>query len=525
MLLFNFFWIKIERNIMTIFLMTNKSIIMKVLKKILIVLILTVFTVTSCTEDLELVPVSQISTSSFWKSENDVAGALNGMYVRFRLTTENQYYWGEMRSGIMQQSIAGIVLSYQYLYKNTLNASAGVPGWGNIYTVVHDANIILENAPTIKFANEATKNNALAQAYAMRAFCYFVMVRTWGGVPLVTQSTNGVSESNQRPRATAAEIFAQIKKDIAEAEKLFSNNNYSTGRALWSKPALNAFKADVYLWTAKKLAGGNADLNTVLTTINEIEASDVTLLSNFSSIFDYNNKGNKEVIFAVRYADKESAMSLPFNSSFIHPQVAPALSQVDPATAIAISGADQAYSYLAVRDHVRNAFSIKDQRRNATIFDLEVYKPTYPNGVKSLVVTIQNKYQGVLISGGRRWFNDYVIYRYGDILLMKAEAKNALGQDPSIEINKVRKRAYGADFNQFAFVNGSKAANDTEILKEKLMETAFEGHYWYDLVRFGKVFDLVPELIGQTGKDHMQLFPIDQNILSKEPKVTQNPGW
>ena len=122
MLLFNFFWIKIERNIMTIFLMTNKSIIMKVLKKILIVLILTVFTVTSCTEDLELVPVSQISTSSFWKSENDVAGALNGMYVRFRLTTENQYYWGEMRSGIMQQSIAGIVLSYQYLYKNTLNA-------------------------------------------------------------------------------------------------------------------------------------------------------------------------------------------------------------------------------------------------------------------------------------------------------------------------------------------------------------------------------------------------------------------
>lgn len=510
---------------MTMFLTNNKSIIMKVLNKILIVLILTACTVTSCTEDLELVPVSQISTSSFWTNENDVAGALNGMYVRFRLTTENQYYWGEMRSGIMQQSIAGIVLSYQYLYKNTLNASAGVPGWGNLYTVVHDANIILENAPTIKFTNEATKNNALAQAYAMRAFCYFVMVRTWGGVPLVTQSTNGVSESNQRPRATAAEIFTQIKKDIAEAEKLFSNNNYPTGRAIWSKPALNALKADVYLWTAKKLAGGNPDLNTVLTAINEIETSDVTLLSNFGSIFSYNNKGNKEIIFAVRYADKESGMSLPFNASFIHPQTAPALSQLDPATATAISGADQAYSYLAVRDHVRNAFSIKDQRRNATIFDLEVYKPTYPNGVKSLVVTIQNKYQGVLISGGRRWFNDYVIYRYGDVLLMKAEAKNALGQDPSLEINKVRQRAYGADFNQFAFVNGSKAANDTEILKEKLLETAFEGHYWYDLVRFGKVFELVPELVGQTGKDHMLLFPIDQSILSKEPKVTQNPGW
>lgn len=498
---------------------------MKAINKILTVFILTVITVTSCTKDLELVPVSQISTSSFWTNENDVAGALNGMYVRFRLTTENQYYWGEMRSGIMQQSIAGIVLSYQYLYKNTLNSSSGVPGWGNIYTVVHDANIILENAPKIKFTNEATKNNALAQAYAMRAFCYFVMVRTWGGVPLVTQSTNGVSESNQRPRATTEEIFTQIKKDISEAEKLFSNNSFTTGRAVWSKPALNAFKADVYLWTAKKLGGGNADLNIVITAINEIETGDVTLLDNFSSIFAYNNKGNKEIIFAVRYEDKESNMSLPFNASFIHPQVAPALSQVDPATAIAISGADQAFSYLAIRDHVRDAFSEKDQRRNASIFDLFVYKPTFPNGVKSLVVTIQNKYQGVLISGGRRWFNDYVIYRYGDILLMKAEAKNALGQDPSVEINKVRKRAYGANSNDFIFTNGSKATNDTEILKEKLLETAFEGHYWYDLVRFGKVFDLVPELIGQASKGHMLLFPIDQNILSKEPKVTQNPGW
>lgn len=108
---------------------------------------------------------------------------------------------------------------------------------------------------------------------------------------------------------------------------------------------------------------------------------------------------------------------------------------------------------------------------------------------------------------------------------MKAEAKNALGQDPSSDINKVRQRAYGANYSQFVFVNGSKAQNDELILKERLLETAFEGHYWWDLLRFGKAFELVPSLQSQVGKDYLLLFPIAESTLSIEPKVKQNPGY
>ena len=131
----------------------------------------------------------------------------------------------------------------------------------------------------------------------------------------------------------------------------------------------------------------------------------------------------------------------------------------------------------------------------------------------------------MIISGQRWWYDDYVIYRYGDILLMKAEAKNALNQDPSVEINKVRQRAYGANYPQFIFVNGTKDQNDAAILKERLLETAFEGHYWWDLVRFGKAFELVPSLQNQAGKDYLLLFPIVESTLSIEPKVKQNPGY
>ena len=127
--------------------------------------------------------------------------------------------------------------------------------------------------------------------------------------------------------------------------------------------------------------------------------------------------------------------------------------------------------------------------------------------------------------GDRIFADDIILYRYADILLMKAEAKNALGQDPSAEINEVRKRAYKDKYEEHIYVNSTKEANDAAILKERLLELAFEGKRWWDLVRFDKAFDLVPSLREHKGEDYMMLFPIPLSRISVEPKVTQNPGW
>jgi starch-binding outer membrane protein, SusD/RagB family len=278
--------------------------IMKKLHKVLILLLIVLCSVTSCTEDLNLEPVSQISSASYWKTENDANGAVYGMYARFRPQTGNMFLWGELRSNDFGPSVGGEPINHGPLYRNDLNASSPLPTWLGLYTVIHDANLILKYVPSIPFSSEANKNNILAQAYAMRAFCYFVMARTWGGVPLVDTPTEGYSESSQRERASVQDIFAFIKKDLDAALSLFPNNNYQTGRFTWSKPAANAVKADVYLWTGKRLNGGNPDFTTALNALNEVETSDVTLLANFASVFDYGNKGNKEIIFAVRYKDQ-----------------------------------------------------------------------------------------------------------------------------------------------------------------------------------------------------------------------------
>ena len=131
-----------------------------------------------------------------------------------------------------------------------------------------------------------------------------------------------------------------------------------------------------------------------------------------------------------------------------------------------------------------------------------------------------------MVEAGVRYFKDDVIlYRYADVLLMKAEAKNALGQDPSAEINQVRQRAYGTAFAQHTFVSGSKEQNDDAILQERLLELAFEGKRWWDLVRFNKAFDLVPSLQNRKGQNHLLLFPISSYILSLEPQIQQNAGY
>src|SRR5690606_38914677 len=97
----------------------------------------------SCTKDLELDPVSQISNQSFWKSEGAVTGALNGMYVRLRSQAiGNLFAWGEMRSETMDRSLAGSAGLQVFYYNELDRANVGLAAgngmvnstWQGMYT-------------------------------------------------------------------------------------------------------------------------------------------------------------------------------------------------------------------------------------------------------------------------------------------------------------------------------------------------------------------------------------------------------
>lgn len=487
------------------------------MRKILGIYMASLLLLTSCEKSVDIEPTSVITAASFWKSADDAKGALIGLHDRFRNTAnEHLFVMGELRSDVMTSATAGTV-GFDKYYNHTLTIANPGPSWLTFYETINQANLILKYVPEITFPVEADKNRILAQAHTMRAFVYFSMVKTWGGVPIRTEPTESYDPATiQIARSSVEEVFTLIKSDLDKALQLYPDNTIPTGRALWSKPAANVLKGDVYLWTGKVLNGGVSDFNTALTALNEAKTGDATLLPNYSDVFAYDNKGNREILFAVRYDVIESA-----HNYFMYMYLNDGGLAVSPETREMIGtvgSGNTGNSIMQISKTVRDQFLPEDQRRLGTFY--EIY-----NTSNVFFSAITTKGRGVVDNGTRHFKNDIIIYRYAELLLMIAEAKNALDQDPSNEINEVRKRAFGDEYANNAFVSGSKEANDEAILKERLLELATEGKRWWDLIRFDKVFEKVPILQGRSSERHLLLFPIGNSIRSLEPLVDENPGW
>lgn len=474
--------------------------------------------VVSCSKTLDVDPTSVITTNSFWKTEDDARGALNGMYVDLRGVAEALFMTGDQRSEIYEGGVYGG--GTYVLFNNAMTPDVpGHPDWYGYYRVINSANLILKYVPGITFSNETEKNNILAQAYTMRAFIYFNMTKTWGDLVIRTEPTESASaEVTQKERSPKEEVFTLIKADIEEALKLFPNNNFNGQRSMWSRAGANALKADVYLWTGKRMNGGQADFTAALEACNAVETADVALLPNFADVFKYSNKGNKEVIMSIRYNDLEG--SNYFWHMWIIGSAVP--SNISQRVKDIILPVGNGQGLMVATALVRNQFTSDDTRRNASFLEIYTFNQ---NGDSTYYTNVGLKGSGVIVGGNRVFSSDVILYRLADVLLMKAEAKNALGQDPSAEINMVRSRAYGPNFNNHVFVSGSKEENDEAILKERLLELMYEGKRWWDLLRFDKAFEMVPTLQTQAGKDYLKLFPIANSVLSLEPKIQQNPGY
>ena len=114
--------------------------------------------------------------------------------------------------------------------------------------------------------------------------------------------------------------------------------------------------------------------------------------------------------------------------------------------------------------------------------------------------------------------NDIVLFRYADVLLMKAEAKVRNGEDGSTELNEIRSRV-GMPSRPATFAN---------ILEERLLELVWEGWRRQDLIRFGKftgTYDLRTPLDKEEQTEYTIVFPIPQKCIDLNKKLEQNPGY
>lgn len=470
----------------------------------------------SCKNIIETDPESVITVNSFWQTEDDALGGLYGMYNQFRNFAKGDLMiLGAARSDLMGHGLQGSGHRVKY-FENTLTETNADLDWKQMFRIVDYANLVIKYVPRIEFANEGEKNRIIAQGYAMRAYIYFVMAKTWGDLPLVIEPIESYDAENTfKERTAAAQIFEFIKSDIDQATNLFADKSYNTNRSIWSKPALNMLKAEVYLWTGKTMGGGDSHINIALSALNDAASSDVKLLDNYSEIFRYSNKGNKEVILAVNFKNLEASSNY-FHDMYVEQTDLPVGVDEEIREKIGPGGPN----WWAPTALVRNQFNDDDQRKGASF--LEIYY-TKEDNTTAFLTSVVLKCTGIVEGGERKFIDDVVIYRYADLLLMKAEAKNALGQDPSEEMNEIRRRAYGDKYGEHIFINGTKEENDEAILQERLFELAFEAKRWWDLIRFGKAFEKVPSLVGRDS--YLLMWPITLETISLNSKITQNPGY
>ncbi|MFT3901963.1 MAG: RagB/SusD family nutrient uptake outer membrane protein [Niabella sp.] len=456
-----------------------------------------------------------------------------GAYSLFRSNVSTLFYLGEMRSDIWADGIftESVDATAQQLYTHNIS-QLNVPysNWSGFYNLIYNINNVIDVLPKSP-VDKATVQKEIAEMYGLRAYIYYTMLKTWGGVPISTTPVVTINNAAEtyKARSTEDSVMIQIKSDIEKSLELFGSvNTMPTGnRVFWNRVATLVLKGDVYLWAGTHLGGGNADFNiakNALQEVKDLQGNSLRLQTNYADIFDPTKKSNNaELIFAVNYELGQATQGTFGNFTVNNIQASglsfakastPTVSSVYPY----VGGANRVGMSQATIDKL--TANTSDQRIPYTF--KVMYSATSPFDTRGVMLT---KFIGTTSGTMQVYNNDFPIYRYADVLLLMAEAKAKLGEDPSSEITEIRARAYGSDAP--AFTNGSVSSNMDAILEESLREFIGEGKRWWALRRAGDDYvyaAIKPSYLSPTTTAKM-LLPISQSMMNNDPLLKQTPGY
>ncbi len=500
---------------------------------------------------LEISPESLITDSQYWKTESHFKAFNTGLHSLLRQYTYQYFLLGEPRADLYCENnpFGGeATQGIERLPYNTLNKeNPVVHNFASLYIPIERLNLMINKTLETNLLSDTDKNYYLGEAYGMRAYLYFHLLRSWGNVVLSLEPTNGANLdvfNLAKAASPAADVMKQIKSDIEASEKAFGNDNsFKLGRHYWSLPATLMLKGEVYLWSGRQMQGGTSDYQIAKMALEQVGKADVALLNKFESIFAFSNKRNKEIIFTInnrkdefnlwddRYRinmlPQDAYMTLYYDEEGKSYKEEPAAKKLRGLIRLQIN-----------YDIYQKMFRDEDTRKRATL--KAVYKKDDNNNLV-YVAPYANKFKGTLVEGNSScsMLDDFPIYRYADCLLMLAEVKVLLGEDPAEEINKVRERAYGTEYfnankekiaypndtDPAIYVNNKYVGSDADaleaVLKERLREFLFEGKRWYDLRLLGD-----PYISKYSKADASRLlWPINEDALTNNRLLKQTPGY
>ncbi len=491
-----------------------KQIIMKKYIKIISLISFLAFT-TSCEKEIELNPEDVIATDQFYQNANDAESGLAACYNKtfsFDVYGKILFYSDISSDDIRAYNDGGDLSRLER--RSELIATNGEAGsfWNGCYNALANINLLLEKVPAIPdnaFLKQR-KAEIIGEAKFLRAYIYWNLLQFYGGVPIILNfPTSGSRPENQFPRNTAAEVLTQIKTDLTEAETVLpyiyvnptnaGDVNYtltnSKGRA--NKGAAKALLIRILLSESKWAE--------VAAKAQEITASNTYQLNaRYSPIFRAEEGARQNTVESIL---ESQASNLP--GQFDNTGVLKFFYTGSP-----IYGAtEDLYNTYDTGTRV-------DVRRERNAVRVEGPLRYYASKYKNFYSDLPNDH--------------YILFRYAEVLINRAEALNELGypnQEALNIINSLRSRARDIDWGggpttgiaplTLADVPNQQGFRQA-IRNEKRREFTQEGLRWFDLLRWDK--NLALQATGVTDQNKL-LFPIPQGEIDKNPKLTQNPGY
>lgn len=511
------------------------------MKKInIIYFVILTICLSSCNDWLDIRPESQTVLEDYWQSESQATQVLSSCYrgLTTNACVDRMIVWGELRSDNLVEG-SGINAEIAKILNVNITPTNAYADWGVYYSVINYCNTFLHFAPGVLTKDQnftPTKLHTLeAEAKAIRALCYFYLVRTYKEVPLVTEPSITDAQDYYIGKSPEKEILDTIISDLKFAQKYartdYGKGAYNKGRITLA--AVNAILADVYLWDQQytncieacdlilqnksyTLVPGEKVLNEVFFTGNSTE-------SIFELQFDKDVQNNTNVNYYYGHEGfKSGALSFPIY-----------LTRTGNFSPFNFAVSTVKESEKDIREF--NSFNtVKNGYGN-----FDIYKYALSQNIENADGTYSPKYRSAATSV------NWILYRLSDIILMKAEA---LVQQNTTDANKkqvmelvnitYKRSNLTADSLQLNDYN-DQSSLEKLVLRERHRELLFEGKRWFDLVRYVRrkndatviLSYIAPKLSGNAMSQNKlsvidALFmPISKYQIEINPKLVQNPFY
>ncbi len=524
----------------------------------LIILVSVCFT--NCSKKLNEKVFSEDTPGNFYQTANQVTAA----YVLPYSYLQTHIYQVHFQDVEFVTDEACVPVLYGYIDQEgqwirfhqhtwTANDNWILSEWQDMYQAIGYCNNFIDNMQNVdvsKMELPVSKEQMIAEVRMVRALHYYWAMTEFGNIPVV-EHVGGANPAN----GTAAAAFTFIEKEIKESIPNLSEKGDANWYGHFTKTAAYALLAKLYL-NAKSTTGEDHYQDCVTYCDLIINSGKYSLDAHWNDPFLVHNENSNENIYVVPF-DANNAQGFNFIEQNIHENIIN--NKYCDNNSI-----DYGWRKISTQESFFNLFTPNDYRINQWIAGPQTYVdangdtqpvPSYesdystdPPLIDPLIITPQigdlfnaDDHEGVMntkyeiqynygnygVNGEVNMNNDMVVFRYADILDMKAECimrmnGGAASQQAVELVNEVRARSFAENDAMAKYTTATLTLD--EFLNERGREFAYEMFRREDLIRFGKFEDAWWEKPADADK-HTELFPIPQIVLTTNPALKQNPGY